>query len=66
MMKRLLLTAILLIASTAWATPIDDVATAIVRGDYAAALRIKRLNARLIGLFRLPPFPRRDGIGFAP
>ena len=41
-MKRLLLTALLLLASTAWAAPIGDAAAANARGDYAAELRITR------------------------
>ena len=41
-MKRILLTVLLLFASSAWAAPIDDAAAANVRGDYAAELRITR------------------------
>ena len=41
-MIRTLLAALLLLASTAWAAPIDDAAAANARGDYAAALRITR------------------------
>jgi TPR repeat protein len=41
-MIRTLLAALLLLASSAWAGPIDDAAAAYVRGDYAAALRITR------------------------
>ena len=41
-MKRLILTALLLLASPAWAAPIDDAAAANARGDYAAELRITR------------------------
>ena len=41
-MKRLLLTALLLLASSAWAGPFEDAAAANARGDYAAVLRIIR------------------------
>lgn len=41
-MKRLILTVTLLLASPAWAAPIDDATAAHVRGDYATALRITR------------------------
>ena len=41
-MKRLLLTALLLLASSAWAAPIDDAAAANARGDFAAELKITR------------------------
>ena len=42
MMKRLLLTALLLLSSPSWAAPIDDALAANKRGDYAAELRITR------------------------
>ena len=41
-MIRTFLTALLLLASSAWAGPIDDAAAANARGDYAAELRILR------------------------
>ena len=41
-MKRLLLTALLLLASPSWAAPLDDASAAWARGDYAAELRIAR------------------------
>ena len=41
-MKRLLLTTLLLLASSAWAAPIDDALAANARGDYAAGLKIIR------------------------
>ena len=42
MMKRLLPTAFLLLASSAWAAPIDDAAAAHERGDYATAWKIAK------------------------
>ena len=42
LMKQLLLTALLLLASSAWAAPIDDAVAAGARGDYAAKLVITR------------------------
>ena len=41
-MKLLPLAALLLLASSAWAGPIDDAVAANARGDYAAELRITR------------------------
>ena len=41
-MKRLILTALLLLASSVWAAPIEDALAANNRGDYAAELRITR------------------------
>ena len=41
-MKRLLLTALLLLTSSAWAAPIDDAAAAHDRGDYATAWKIAK------------------------
>ena len=41
-MKRLILTALLLLTSPAWAAPIEDATAAYARGDYAAELRITR------------------------
>ena len=41
-MNRILLTALLLFASPAWAAPIDDAAAANARGDYAAEFRVTR------------------------
>ena len=41
-MKYLIMTATLLLASSAWAGPIDDAAAAHAQGDYAAELRITR------------------------
>jgi len=41
-MYSLLFSALLLLASPAWAAPIDDAAAANARGDYTAELRITR------------------------
>ncbi|HPL80431.1 MAG TPA: sel1 repeat family protein, partial [Burkholderiaceae bacterium] len=41
-MKRLLLTTLLLLASTAWAGPFEDAIAAYNRKDYATALRLFR------------------------
>lgn len=41
-MNRILLSALLLLAGSAWAAPIDDAAAANARGDYAAELMITR------------------------
>ena len=41
-MNRLFLSALLLLASSAWAAPIGDAIAAHTRGDYAAELRIIR------------------------
>ena len=41
-MKRLLLTALLLLASPAWAATIEDATAAYARSDYAAVLKITR------------------------
>ena len=41
-MKHLITIVLLLLASSAWAAPIDDAAAANARGDYAAELRITR------------------------
>jgi TPR repeat protein len=41
-MKRLILTAVLLLATGVWAGPLEDASAAYARGDYAAELRITR------------------------
>ena len=41
-MKRLILTALLLLTSPAWAAPIEDATAAYARGDYATVLKIIR------------------------
>ena len=41
-MKELLFSVLLLLASSAWAGPIEDAAAAYSRGDYAAAMKIIR------------------------
>ena len=41
-MNRILLSALLLLAGSAWAAPIDDAIAANARGDYAAGLKIIR------------------------